>query len=370
MVKKKTVKSATQTEADASLGRQTKLRDQARRLVRALQQYAKTCSRLAERDVEAAEGILQELISTKRVSALMKDAPGPLQEDSLLWILRELASGTRSSWMRPRVAFLGPLHSYSHLATLRHFGQTAEMIPVHSISAVFEEVATGMCSAGVVPIENSTDGRIVDTLDMFTRCRVKICGEVPFRVHHNLLGKGSRSEIVEVCSKPQALSQCREWLATHLPDAKLTPMSSTTAAAARASSEKNVGAVASRQAASEYNLNVLASNIEDNKDNVTRFAVIAADAARRTRHDKTSLMFELSHEPGALADVMVIFKRNKLNLTWIESFPKPSSPSEYLFFVEFVGHQSDLRVRKALASLDKKTVGVEVLGSYPIAAVE
>jgi chorismate mutase/prephenate dehydratase len=283
--------------------------------------------------------------------------------------LRELAGGIRSTFKSTRAAFLGPIHSYSHLATLQQFGQSAELVPVRTIAAVFEEVSSGQADAGVVPIENSTDGRIVDTLEMLAHSSVKICGEIPLRIHHNLLGIATREDVTEVCSKPQAISQCREWLANHLPNVKVTAMSSTTTAAERAANDASVAAVASYQAGVEYGLKILAENIEDNKDNITRFAVIGPAPAKRTGKDKTSLMFELPHQPGALADAMIIFKRNRLNLTWIESLPKPGLPNEYLFFVEFVGYQTDMKVRRALASLAKKTVRVEVLGSYAQSAL-
>jgi len=194
---------------------------------------------------------------------------------------------------------------------------------------------------------------------------VKICGEVPMPIHHNLLAKCSQAKVTEVHSKPQALSQCREWIAKNLPQARIVPTPSTTAAAQLAETQDGVAAIASEQAGVEYGLDVLAAAIEDNKQNVTRFAVIGREPAPRTGDDKTSFMFELRHEPGALADTMAIFKRNRLNLTWIESFPKQGSPNEYIFFVELLGHQSDLRVRRAFDSMQKKTVKLETLGSYP-----
>ena len=337
------------------------------RLVKQLQKHADLVVRLAESNPNAAHKILSGLADTDELVKLNKQQSSSLGGECLAAIIRELVSGTRWAVKPIRVGFLGPLHSYSHLATMRQFGQSTELVAVRTISAVFEEVSTKQVDAGVVPIENSTDGRIVDTLEMLTKSPVKICGEVPLRIHHNLLGIGTRRDIKEVCSKPQALSQCREWLANHLPKAKLTAMSSTTSAAVRAVKNSSVAAVASYQAGVEYGLKVLAKNIEDNKDNITRFAVIGLEVAKKTGTDKTSLMFELRHQPGALADAMVVFKRNRLNLTWIESFPKSGSPNEYLFFVELVGHQSDLRVRRALASLEKKTVRLEVLGSYALA---
>ena len=334
------------------------------KLVRQLQERARLVRQIAASDT-GVETLLAYSVNPKRIASMVKKQPGPLGAGCLETIFRELASGIRASFQATRISFLGPLHSYSHLAALHRFGHSVELVPVRTIAAVFEEVSSHQADAGVVPIENSTDGRIVDTLDMFTRSPVKVCGEIPFRIHHNLLGRGKRQDVVEVCSKPQALSQCRDWLANHLPHAKLTATDSTTAAAERASTEIGVAAVASSQAGAEYGLKTLAKHIEDKSDNITRFAIIGPGPAAKTGNDKTSLMFELPHQPGAIADAMAIFKRNRLNLTWIESFPKSHSPNEYLFFVELEGYQNDLRVRRALASLSKKTHRIEVLGSYP-----
>jgi chorismate mutase/prephenate dehydratase len=167
-----------------------------------------------------------------------------------------------------------------------------------------------------------------------------------------------------VCSKPQALSQCRNWLSAHLPGAKLEPTASSAEAATLAVAEPDTAAIASEQAATNHGLEVLARNIEDNPDNVTRFAIIGRQAAPRTGRDKTALVFEAPHEPGALADAMAIFKRQKLNLTWIESFPIPAARGRYLFFLEFQGHATDLRAKRAIASLSKKSLRLVVLGSY------
>ena len=337
-----------------------------------LHKYAEIALRLGKEDPKTLARILATLAtlptrSKRKTSTDAKTVEATLSAETEQTIFRKLAVSIENLVMRAetKVAFLGPLHSYSHLATLEGFGSDIQPVPVRTIAAVFEEVSSGQVHAGVVPIENSTDGRIVDTLERLTQASVKICGEIPLPIHHNLLGIGKRSDVTEVCSKPQAISQCRDWLSEHLPGAKITSMSSTTAAAERASKDKTVAAIASRQAGVEYGLKVLAKNIEDNKNNVTRFAVIGLEVAKRSGNDKTSMMFELAHESGALADAMMIFKRKSLNLTWIESFPKPGSTNEYLFFVELLGHQSDLKVRKAVASLEKKTVRLELLGSYP-----
>lgn len=289
---------------------------------------------------------------------------GPLDKSKLAAIFREVAAACRDLAAPQRVAYLGPDFTFSHLAALHRFGRSSELVPVGAIAAVFEEVESGNCSFGIVPLENSTDGRISDTLDCISRSPTRICGELPLRVHHCLLGSGERREIRQVHSKPQALSQCRKWLASHLPQAEIVPNASTAESARMAAVNPHVAAIASRQAGVEHGLSILAENIEDNPDNVTRFAVIGPSPASRTGHDKTALMFEVAHQPGSLADAMNLFKRNRLNLTWIESFPIPGSGGRYLFFVEFLGHQAELRARRAITALRKKALRLEVLGSY------
>ncbi len=266
---------------------------------------------------------------------------GPLSDDAVRAIFRELISGTRAVQLPIRVAYLGPEYTFSHLASIERFGQSTELVPVGTIAAVFEEVERGQAQYGVVPMENSTDGRVSDTLDCFSRSHVRICGELPLRIHHCLLGAGHRDQVQTVYSKPQPLSQCRNWLARHLPHADLREVASTAEAARRAKDEPTSAAVASAQAAINYELPVLVPNIEDNPDNITRFAIISASTAARTGNDKTALMVEIAHQPGALADAMAIFKRNRLNMTWIESFPIPGSRGRYLFFVEFEAHADD-----------------------------
>ncbi len=310
-------------------------------------------------------GPLLDALDAPSLDMLVSAVPGPLPERTVRAILRELESGCRSTVRQLRIALLGPQYSYSHLAALHRFGQGMEFVPVGSIAAVFEEVDSGHCEFGLVPIENSTDGRIADTLDMLTRMPVRICGEVEMRIHHTLLGKCRREDVREVYSRPQALSQCRNWLAKHLPQARSIEVPSTSTAAQLAGSKPGAAAIASRQAGVHYGLDVLAENIEDNPANTTRFAVIGDQASPRTGDDRTAIMLQTEHRFGALVDVLQVFKRNRLNLTWIESFPVPESDRAYLFFVELEGHESDLRVRRALRSLESKTLRLEVLGSFP-----
>jgi chorismate mutase/prephenate dehydratase len=280
-------------------------------------------------------------------------------------VYREMLSGARSQVKTKRVAYLGPAYSYTHLAAIEKFGTQVDLVPVTTIAAVFEEVNRGTVDYGIVPVENSTDGRIVDTLDMFTRLPLKICAEVQLSINHNLLARCSRSEVVEIYSKPQALSQCRDWLSRNMPQARLIEVTSTSTAAQLARDKHGAAAVASRQAAVMYELQVLAEGIQDNKHNVTRFAVIGDEIGKPSERDKTAILLQIAHKPGALADALNIFKNNKINLTWIESFPLKGPEAGYLFFVDFEGHISEPKPKKALSELEKTAVRLEILGSYP-----
>ncbi|MBX3415029.1 MAG: prephenate dehydratase [Pirellulales bacterium] len=334
-------------------------------LVRLMNERAKHAIAIGKIKAEDGQPVYAPNREEEVLARVVEASKGPLKPECVRAVFREIISGSRSLERVLKVAFLGPHYSYSHLAALDRFGQSVELVPVATISAVFEEVSRGHVNFGLAPLENSTDGRIADTLENFTRLPLKICGEVQLWIHHCLLGKCPRGEVTEVYSKPQAISQCRNWLARHLPQAKVVEVTSTSTAAELAKDKPGAAAIASRQAGVHYGLDILAENIEDNQSNLTRFAVIGDHSGVRSGHDKTAVMFEIEHRPGALADAMGIFKRNRLNMTWIESFPIPLQQGGYLFFVEFDGHEKDLRVRKALASLERKSLRFETLGSYP-----
>ena len=294
---------------------------------------------------------------------------GGASENCVRAVFREALGDVRASVHPTRVAYLGPEFSFTHLAALKYFGTGVELIPVSSIAGIFEQAQSGECDFGVVPIENSTDGRIVDTLDMFTKTKIKISGESIIPICHCLIGNLPRSSIKTVYSKAQALSQCRNWLAKCLSGAELVACNSTTQAVelALAGADKGVAAIASMEAAKAYEVDVLVENIADNPDNRTRFVVLSKNSYDRKGNDKTALMFQLKHVAGALADALNIFKRNHLNLTWIESFPVHGTDNEYLFFAEMEGHFKDLKIRRAIDALGKRSVRLEILGSYPAA---
>ncbi len=295
--------------------------------------------------------------------------PGPLPAATARRIYQELLSAARAQVRVLRVAYLGPEFSFSHLAAIERFGQAADLAPVSTIAAVFEEVNRGHATYGIAPIENSTDGRVVDTLAMFTKLPVRICGEVQLEIHLHLLANCPRGEVSEIYSKPQALSQCREWLARNMPKARLIEVTSTSTAAQLARTKPGAAAVASSQAAVSNQLQIIAEKIEDNPYNVTRFAVIGDEEPKKTGNDRTAVLLQIPHEPGSLYEALNAFKKNGINLTWIESFPLHGPESGYQFFLDFEGHASQPAVQKALAELEKKAVRIELLGSYPKSAV-
>jgi chorismate mutase/prephenate dehydratase len=305
------------------------------------------------------EEVLQHVLESNK---------GPLDPSTVRAIFREVMSGSRALQKVQKVAYLGPEYSFSHLAAVERFGQAVEFVRVGSIAAVFEEVNKSHAEFGVVPLENSTDGRVADTLDMFMRLpQLRICAEIRLRIHHNLLANCEQSEIRRIYSKPQALSQCRNWLSKNVPHASLHEVASTATAAELAQREPGAAAVASRQAAVRYGLRILFSDIEDSPYNETRFAVIGNQENRRTGRDKTAIMFKIPHQPGTLVDALNVFKNSRLNLTWIESFPAKSPKPEYVFFVDFEGHMDEAKVKRALALLERRCEQVAVLGSFPMA---
>jgi len=310
------------------------------------------------------------------VSQALAASPGPLPPETLRIIFRELISGSRSLERTLHVACLGPKYSYSHLASVAKFGEAVVHIPVGSIAAVFEDVNRRHVEFGLVPLENSTDGRVADTLDMFVKLpNIKIRAEVRLRIHHCLMGRSEWSQIRRVYSKSQALSQCRNWLGKNLPQATKVEVVSTAAAAELAQREDFAAAVASRAAASAYHLDLLAENIEDQPHNVTRFAVIGDRAEERTGRDKTALMVRLANQAGSLSRTIAPFEKFGVNMTWIESFPIPgpivkgddSNPS-YLFFIDIEGHQNDTKVQQALEAVRKRCERIDIIGSYPRSA--
>lgn len=350
---------------DSNASIDTRLQKIDREILKLINERAATTTKWIESRPNPQEALFDPKGDDTLWQQIDQENAGPLPGNAARAVFREILSAARRQVKMQRVAYLGPPFSYTHLAAIERFGTSSELIPVSTIASVFEAVNRGHSEYGLVPIENSTDGRVVDTLDMFTRLPLRICAEVQIAVHHNLLAKCPRSEITEIYSKPQALSQCRDWLARNMPQTRLHEVTSTSTAAQLARDKHGAAAIASHQAAVEYGLQFIAENIEDNANNITRFALIGDNEPAPTGNDKTAILLQIPHKPGSLGDALAAFKKNKINLTWIESFPLRGAEVGYLFFLDFEGHVSEQRIKRALSELEKKAVRLEVLGSYP-----
>lgn len=264
------------------------------------------------------------------------------------------------------VGYLGPPATYTHLACIERFGSSLKAIPMGNIQEVFEAVEKGEMNFGVVPIENSTEGAVNRTLDMFIDSEVKICGEILIHISHDLLSKTGRAEdIQKIYSHPQALEQCRQWLRKNFPHKPLAETVSTAKAAEIASEKPNAAAIASSFAGHLYGLKSIASQIEDYLHNYTRFLILNRQSAERTGKDKTSTLFSISHAPGTLYRVLKPFSEKGINLTKIESRPTKGKPWEYIFFIDFEGHATDSHIAEALDEVKEQVFFVKLLGSYP-----
>jgi len=264
-----------------------------------------------------------------------------------------------------RIGYLGPGGSFSHTAAMLKFGQSVEYEPLADIKSIFDEVSKGHCDLGVVPIENTTGGGVIETLDALVDSDVKICAEVLMAIHHSLLGNCQLTEVRTVYSKPEVFAQCRNWISATFKDAQTVSVASTAKAAQMAAGEPNTAAIGSVVAAELYGLRVICENVEDNPNNITRFLVISREDAKPTGEDKTAILFSTAHKAGALADVLEVFKRHDINLTNIESRPSKKRQWEYYFFVDFLGHRTDENVQKGLQEARKHCLQLSILGSFP-----
>ena len=292
---------------------------------------------------------------------------GPMPKEALKAIFREIMSGSLRLERPLKIAYLGPELTFTHLASMEKFGSSVGYIDCGTITDVFSEVEKSRADYGVVPIENSIEGAVNHTLDMFADSNLKICSEVYLEVSHSLLSiEKSKTSIRRVYSKREVFGQCRLWLEANLPRVELKEVSSTARAAEIAAREKGSACIASECAAGKYGLRALYNSIEDSEHNVTRFLVIGKNEARPTGKDKMSLMFSVKDRAGALHDMLVPFKRYGINLTKIESRPSRIRAWEYYFFVDLEGHYSQAKVQKALSELKRSASFVKILGSYPI----
>lgn len=292
---------------------------------------------------------------------------GPLPNDALRAIYREILSSSRALQQPLRVGYLGPVATFAYEAAKRHFGSSTVLVPCRTISDVFLETQRQAVDYGVVPVENSTEGAVTYTLDRFLDTDLQVCAEISLRVSHFLLAKGPLDRIAKVYSHPQALAQCRRWLTENLPRAT-TIETASTALAAQMVQDDESAAIATEAASDVYGLPIVARHIEDISTNVTRFLVIGPHMSEPTGRDRTALVFAVHDRAGALRDALTWFAENNINLTRIESRPSRRRLWEYVFFVDLDGHPNDEPVARALAGLGRSCPFVRVLGAWPVSS--
>ncbi len=353
------------------------------RIVRLLNERARLAGRIGEakrrNDAPVFAPDREEKV-LRRVATLTRKH-GVISPEAMKGIYAEVISACRAAERHLVVAFLGPRGTFSHhaaraatsvaslarLATRRRFGSSAELLPVSGIDAVFAEVSQGRADYGVVPIENSTEGGVGATLDMFMESDLKVCAEILVQVHHSLLADCAPRAVRKIYSKAEVFGQCKGWLANHYPAARLIEAASTGHAAELASRSKGAAAIAHEEAAGIYGLKVLHRAIEDNPSNITRFYVISDASSSPTEKDKTSILCFIKDQPGALHHILLPFWRGRLNLTKIESWPSKRKAWDYCFFIDFEGHCQDPKIAETLEKIRTKCSEMKVLGSFPTA---
>jgi len=298
--------------------------------------------------------------------ALASSNPGPLHDEHLERIYKEVISACLSLEEQLTIGYLGPQGTYSEEATFKHFGGSVTGVPFAAISDIFSAVEAREVGFGVVPVENSTEGMVNHTLDLLMETSLRVCGEVQLRIQHQLLSScKTLADVKAVHAHPQSLAQCRTWLNENMPNVERISESSNAAAAAVAVENDTIAAIASENAASQYQLNILAANIEDVKTNTTRFLVIGDIDVPPSGDDATSLLISAPHKPGGLRRMLKPLEDSGVSMTRIESRPARSAMWEYVFFIDLQGHQEDETLAKVLDQLRDEAVGLRVIGSYP-----
>jgi chorismate mutase / prephenate dehydratase len=297
---------------------------------------------------------------------------GPLRDEEIVRLFREIMSACLAQEQPLKVAYLGPEGTFTQSAVLKQFGHSVRALPLVSTDEVFQEVQAGNADFGVVPVENSSEGTVSNTLDRFLTTSLHICGEVELHIHHNLMGRmKALDEIERICAHPQALGQCRGWLDEHLPGVERVPVSSNAEGARRARDERRTAAIAGGTAAEIYGLDIIAPEIEDSPDNTTRFLVIGRKLLRPSGQDKTTILVSAADGggSGALFRLLEPLAQHDINLTRIESRPSRRRKWDYVFFIDIEGHAEEPAVGKALEALKSRAASFRILGSYPRAVL-
>ena len=303
--------------------------------------------------------------------AVMEKNSGPLGNEDMARLFRQIMSACLALEQPIKVAFLGPEGTFTQEATLKHFGDSAVTVPKAAIDEVFRDVLAESCNYGVVPVENSTEGVVSHTLDSFIDSSVKICGEVELRIHqHFMIGPNTNKDtITRVYSHAQSLAQCRKWLDSNYPNIERVAVSSNAEAARRVKGEWNSAAIAGDMSCELYELEKLWDKIEDQPDNSTRFLIIGREDVPPSGDDKTSIVVSVHNKPGALHDLLEPFRRHNIDMTRLESRPSRNSMWSYIFFIDFAGHVDDPAAAAVLAELTSNVAEIKVLASYPRAVL-
>ena len=337
-----------------------------------INQRAACAQKVAEVKQEAAQGQPVQYYRPEREAQVLREVmarnTGPMPAEQMARLFREIMSACLALEKPMSVAYLGPEGTYTHAATLKHFGHFIQAEPMAAIDEVFREVASGAASYGVVPVENSTEGMINHTLDSFIDSRLFIAGEVKVRIHHHLLASTALDihQAKRVYAHAQSLAQCRKWLDAHCPQIERVAVASNAEAARLASKEPGVVAIAGDMAAERYGLTKLAENIEDQPDNTTRFLIIGPNVVPASGQDKTSIMVSAKNKPGALYHVLEPFHRHNVSLTRLETRPSPSGTWAYVFFIDFEGHIDNPEIQQVISEISPDAVEIKHLGSYPV----
>lgn len=326
-------------------------------------EVAKEIGKCKGRSAEAVMDSARESNVIKRLFSLNK---GPMSNEAIQHIFTEIFGSSREAQQPHLVTYLGPEATFTHIAAKGYFGRSATFIPQPSIRDVFQTVEKGSAHYGIVPVENSIEGAVNYTLDLFYESDLKICAETYLNISHDLLSRAGNLKDVEIVySHPQAIAQCRKWIGKYLPDVSVLEVGSTAEAARMALKNERSAAIASSEAAQMYKLNVMASKVEDYARNTTRFLIIGKKAARPTGKDKTSLMFVTPHSPGALYKVMTPIADAGLNMLKLESRPSRQENWTYIFFLDLEGHMDQIEVKETVEKMRKICLFMKWLGSYP-----
>jgi chorismate mutase/prephenate dehydratase len=334
-------------------------------IVRLLNERTQHVLAIGEIKLKAGEEIYAPHRERAVLQRVCKANPGPITNESLRAIYREIMSSALSLEKTLTIAYLGPEATFTHQAAIRRFGSSLHYSAQKTIADVFSEVSKNRADYGVVPVENSTEGVVTHTLDMFVDSDLKIVAQIILPVQQCLMSNSPRAQIKKLYSHPQSLAQCRGWIQNHIPQVEIVETSSNARSAELAAREKDTAAIGGILAAEKYGLTVLEQDIQDNAANATRFLVLGRQCSPPTGSDRSSLMVSISDKVGALHHALAAFRKNRINLTKIESRPSKRKAWEYFFFIDCDGHRDDRKVARAIESLEQECSYVKVLGSYP-----